>query len=85
MIDINKQVKDLREAGEHSNDELGEWWVALTDLYPIILDCGSNVFLEAYEKEVSNEHLRFKEDFEFVEKTVSRNVTYKELRMKGEE
>ena len=82
--DMYEIIADLEEAAEYSDDELGEWWRGLVNLWPRVVNGGSNEFLLAYEKEVREEHKRLKEEFELVEETVTREVTYKELVMKGE-
>ena len=77
-------TEELSEAADYSDDELGEWWKGLADLWPRVVDGGSQEFLEAYIKELREEYKRFKEEFEIIEEKVTREVTYKELIMKGE-
>ena len=76
---LSEIKEELEDAANLCCDELGEWWTALADLYPCIIDGGSKEFLEAYEKEMVNEYERFKSEFKIIEETETRSTTNKRL------
>lgn len=77
--ELLEMVDELQDAGSISNDELGEWWEALTSLYPRILDCASEDFSDAFIQEIKMEHSRLKSEFRIETRVDSHDREYREL------
>lgn len=82
--ELQEMVDELEDAGSISNDELGEWWEALTGLHPRILDCASEDFRDACIQEIRREHARLKAEFRIEYLTDSHSREYRELRHEDE-
>ena len=60
-------------------DELGEWWAKLTELRYLVQYGASDEFRTAYEKELREEHKRYKAEFRIVEHTETRTFVVRTL------
>lgn len=61
--DLNEMSEELTEAGSIEGSEVGEWWTALSALWPIVNDGGSPEFERAVKEEIRSEYARLRRDF----------------------
>ena len=78
--ELRKKVDELDAASRYCDDELGEWWAALSSLYPRVRDAASEEFCLAWEKEFFAAYENFKSEFSFVEETVTDTRTIRTLK-----
>lgn len=75
---FGEMADELDDAASLCDDEVGEWWQALARMWPRVCDGASEEFLEAYKKELSSEHQRFKEEFQIITQvTETQEVIYR--------
>ena len=80
--DLAAFAEELTDAAGLCNDELGEWWSMLANMWPRVRDCASDDFEDAYKRELREEYKRFKDEFwiEDVTETETVTVTHRTLR-----
>jgi hypothetical protein len=66
-IDYDKLIKDLEEACQYENTELGEWWGMLCEMWSFSCHLPSDEFITALEKEIAEQHEWLKNNFTWVE------------------
>lgn len=76
---IEAMNEQLEEAAELLDDELGEYWRALTQLIPVYKNGASDEFAAALEKELQEQYTMLKEDFRLVSKEVTHTYTEQRL------
>lgn len=82
--DLYEIADELNDAARLCDDECGEWWSLLTDMWPRIRDGASDEFEEAYKKELRREYERFKNEFRIEEITETQTVTYRTVKHESE-
>jgi len=82
--EIRTMASELGEAGEILNDELGEWWLKLSDLYPSCLNNASDPLRRAIVAEIKSENARLKADFVETEEEFTQSRKRTVLRHKSE-
>lgn len=79
IMQLDEKLEIIKQASQLEETELGEWWHALCNLHPRVMDGASEEFREAWEKEIDLEFQRVISEFKIVERTETREYTYKEL------
>ena len=79
---MSEMIKELEKASYYEGTEVGEYWAALTTLsrytYLMDPDLEENLF-----KTITEEYLRLKTGWEWVEETTTHTSTHKTLNYKG--
>lgn len=76
---IEAMNEQLEEAAWILDDELGEYWRALTLLISVYKNGASDEFAAALEKELQEQYTMLKEDFRLVSKEVTHTYTEQRL------
>jgi len=79
IMKLEEKLEIIEQAAQLEETELGEWWQALCDLYPRVMDGASDEFREAWEMEVDLEFERVTSEFKIVERTETITRTFKDL------
>tara|TARA_R110000803_G_scaffold73451_1_gene137307 strand:+ start:213 stop:479 length:267 start_codon:yes stop_codon:yes gene_type:complete len=82
--ELAAMAEELAAAGRLSNDEFGEWWQLLSEMWPMVTTMGSIEFERAYEAELISEHKQFKDHYRIIETTETQTVTVRKLQHESE-
>lgn len=79
-LTICEMLEELSRAAEYEGSEVTESWASLVE-GQTAADYGSDEFRKAYEKEVREQYMHFRDNFRFVTRT--EEITYTDLEFIG--
>lgn len=66
-------------ASRYMNDEVGEWWNELCEMWPSIQRNASETLVDAFIAEIEDNHQLFKEEYKYIEVKEMREIVLRDL------